>query len=173
MNILSWPLNLNKNQTFGVLKGWDEQTLYSRQPPQKGDMWSYLYLSVLKRWLLIWATCMFGGVRARSQGPVYTMDHEVGPWKMALSRGPTSIVPFLNIILTIFLCHGLLPFSTRAPLLPLASQNPLDHVNIMLLHLIWNLQWISLCFLTRWDNSQADPTSICVCGVGSAHNKTS
>ena len=66
MNILSLPLNLNKNQTFGVLKRWDEHTLYSRQPPQKGDMCSYLYLYVLKRWLLIWATCMFGGVRAQS-----------------------------------------------------------------------------------------------------------
>ena len=29
----------------------------------------------------------------------------------------------------IFLCHGLLSFSTRAPLVPLPPQNPLDHVN--------------------------------------------
>ena len=29
-------------------------------------------------------------------GPVYTMDHEVGPWKMAFFHGPTSMVWFLK-----------------------------------------------------------------------------
>ena len=31
-----------------------------------------------------------------SLGPVYTMDHEVGPWKMAFFHGPTSIIRFLK-----------------------------------------------------------------------------
>ena len=29
-------------------------------------------------------------------GPVYTMEHEVGPWKIAFFHGPTSIVQFLK-----------------------------------------------------------------------------
>ena len=29
-------------------------------------------------------------------GPVYTMDHEVGPWKMAFFHGPSSMVWFLK-----------------------------------------------------------------------------
>ena len=29
-------------------------------------------------------------------GPVYTIDHEVGPWEMAFFRGPTSMVRFLK-----------------------------------------------------------------------------
>ena len=32
-------------------------------------------------------------------------------------------------IITTFMCHGSLHLSTRAPLLPLPLQNPLDHVS--------------------------------------------
>ena len=35
-----------------------------------------------------------------------------------------------NCIITSFLCHGSLSFSTRAPLLPLPPQNMLDHVSV-------------------------------------------
>ena len=31
-------------------------------------------------------------------GPVYTMNHEVGPWKMAFFEGPMSMVRFLKKI---------------------------------------------------------------------------
>ena len=34
-----------------------------------------------------------------------------------------------NSLWLLFLCHGPLSFSTRAPLLPLPPQNPLDHVS--------------------------------------------
>ena len=33
-------------------------------------------------------------------GPVYTMDHEVEPWKMVFSHGPTYVVRFLEKQLT-------------------------------------------------------------------------
>ena len=38
---------------------------------------------------------------ARVSRPVYTMEHEVGPWMMAFSHGPTSMVWFLIIIIII------------------------------------------------------------------------
>jgi hypothetical protein len=52
------------------------------------------------------------------------------------SFGKTQVWPFFCLLLSslsllpkklIFLCHGPLPFSTRAHLLPLPPQNPLDH----------------------------------------------
>ena len=62
--------------------------------------------------------------------------------KLAIFRKPNQVWPFscLHLILsqkkfchfltiTTFLCHGPLPFSTRAPLLPLPPRNPLDHVS--------------------------------------------
>ena len=59
-------------------------------------------------------------------------EKETNKPSLAMFLSSSSILQKLfhsTFIVTTFLCHGPLPFSTRAPLLPLPQQNPLDHVN--------------------------------------------
>ena len=67
-----------------------------------------------------------------SLGPGYTMDREVGPWKMAFFNGPTSMVQLIKKI-----SFESLGSSHYVPLLHLSLQNPLDHVNAFIMP--WNV----------------------------------
>ena len=57
-----------------------------------------IYVTVHKTswaWSFVFSILIYTEIPMFPRGPVYTMYHEVGPWKMASFHGPTSMVRIL------------------------------------------------------------------------------
>ena len=113
------------------------------------ERWHFFTVCILKQSNLqsLWAphkvytNCGPGGMTMHQKMDVLIIIFNICPKKAVLREKERKIkldhslvfsclhLLFTRIIIITFLCHGPLPFSTRAPLLPLPLQNLLDHVN--------------------------------------------